>query len=185
MFGCLDVRRIPVDFDLSARLPIEKTIVCLPLAFFKKCLRFESFGSVCDVGALAGSALTDVRRGHQSVSVPRYSFSRSTGALLHPAFVQKIGFETRCQQLVVGKNPVVLARYRGRERSSGSKRRCRKVVVYGHYDVQPANEQGWLSPPFELTGRNGYLYGRGVTDNKGPILIMYVFFLKWVILALF
>ena len=28
----------------------------------------------------------------------------------------------------------------------------------------------WDTDPFTLTGRNGYLYGRGATDNKGPIL---------------
>lgn len=39
-----------------------------------------------------------------------------------------------------------------------------------HYDVISAPTEGWISDPFTLTGRNGYLYGRGVTDNKGPIL---------------
>ena len=42
-----------------------------------------------------------------------------------------------------------------------------------HYDVitAPASATGgWKSDPFVLTGRNGYFYGRGVTDNKGPII---------------
>lgn len=39
-----------------------------------------------------------------------------------------------------------------------------------HYDVVAAPPVGWTSPPFSLQGRNGYLYGRGVTDNKGPII---------------
>lgn len=39
-----------------------------------------------------------------------------------------------------------------------------------HYDVISAPPEGWNSEPFVLTGRNGYIYGRGVTDNKGPIL---------------
>lgn len=34
----------------------------------------------------------------------------------------------------------------------------------------PAPPEGWDSDPFTLTGRNGYLYGRGVTDDKGPII---------------
>jgi di- and tripeptidase len=43
-------------------------------------------------------------------------------------------------------------------------------LFYGHYDVISAPLEGWNSDPFSLSGRNGYLYGRGVTDNKGPIM---------------
>jgi di- and tripeptidase len=39
-----------------------------------------------------------------------------------------------------------------------------------HYDVISAPPEGWDSDPFVLTGKNGYLYGRGVTDDKGPII---------------
>jgi len=45
------------------------------------------------------------------------------------------------------------------------------VILYGHYDVVPADrEDGWLTDPFVLTPLNGYLYGRGATDNKGPVI---------------
>lgn len=45
------------------------------------------------------------------------------------------------------------------------------VVVYGHLDVQPAlKEDGWDTEPFVLTERNGKLYGRGSSDDKGPVL---------------
>lgn len=45
------------------------------------------------------------------------------------------------------------------------------VLIYGHLDVQPANlDDGWDSQPFELTERNGKLYGRGSSDDKGPVL---------------
>lgn len=37
----------------------------------------------------------------------------------------------------------------------------------GHYDVQPANEDTWRHDPFELHSVDGWLYGRGTTDNKG------------------
>ncbi|XP_031976599.1 beta-Ala-His dipeptidase isoform X1 [Corvus moneduloides] len=45
------------------------------------------------------------------------------------------------------------------------------VCFYGHVDVQPAKkEDGWNSDPYTLTEIDGNLYGRGATDNKGPVL---------------
>jgi di- and tripeptidase len=41
---------------------------------------------------------------------------------------------------------------------------------YRHYDVISAPSEAWASDPFTLAGRDGYLYGRGATDNKGPVL---------------
>ena len=45
------------------------------------------------------------------------------------------------------------------------------ALVYGHYDVQPAEPLAeWLSDPFEPTERDGNLYARGATDDKGQVL---------------
>ncbi|KAK9462035.1 uncharacterized protein V1516DRAFT_673579 [Lipomyces oligophaga] len=45
------------------------------------------------------------------------------------------------------------------------------VLFYGHYDViAAAAADKWETDPYSLAGINGYLYGRGVSDNKGPIL---------------
>eukprot|EP00184_Porphyridium_aerugineum_P006507 CAMPEP_0184695382 /NCGR_PEP_ID=MMETSP0313-20130426/3026_1 /TAXON_ID=2792 /ORGANISM="Porphyridium aerugineum, Strain SAG 1380-2" /LENGTH=1551 /DNA_ID=CAMNT_0027153819 /DNA_START=176 /DNA_END=4831 /DNA_ORIENTATION=- len=47
------------------------------------------------------------------------------------------------------------------------------IFVYGHYDVCPAQkEDGWETDPWTMTAKDGCLYGRGTTDNKGPILAM-------------
>ncbi|MDQ8153304.1 MAG: dipeptidase [Gemmatimonadota bacterium] len=46
------------------------------------------------------------------------------------------------------------------------------VLVYGHYDVQPPDPlEKWDTPPFSPTVRDGRLYARGVSDDKGPVLI--------------
>jgi acetylornithine deacetylase/succinyl-diaminopimelate desuccinylase-like protein len=45
------------------------------------------------------------------------------------------------------------------------------VLVYGHYDVQPVDPLNeWQTPPFEPTIRDGHIYARGATDDKGQML---------------
>ncbi|KAH9900323.1 peptidase family M20/M25/M40 [Xylariomycetidae sp. FL2044] len=61
--------------------------------------------------------------------------------------------------------PVILARY-------GSDKSKRTILVYGHYDVQPAEKSdGWDTEPFTLSiADDGRMLGRGSTDDKGPVL---------------
>ena len=62
-------------------------------------------------------------------------------------------------------NPIVYAEWLGAPRGL-------TVLVYGHYDVQPPDPlEKWDSPPWTPTVRNGRLYARGVSDDKGPMLI--------------
>ena len=68
-------------------------------------------------------------------------------------------------------NPVVVAKYNAGKSTT--------TLVYGHYDVQPAEiSQGWKTGPFELTESGGRLYGRGSVDNKGQVLIHVVSILE-------
>ena len=64
-----------------------------------------------------------------------------------------------------GGHPVVYAEWL---RAPGK----RTLLVYGHYDVQPPDPlDQWLTDPWTPTLREGRLYARGVSDDKGPMLI--------------
>ncbi|MGH7328383.1 MAG: M20/M25/M40 family metallo-hydrolase, partial [Polyangiaceae bacterium] len=46
------------------------------------------------------------------------------------------------------------------------------LLVYGHHDVQPVDPlPEWISPPFEPAIREGRMWGRGVVDDKGQVMI--------------
>ena len=64
------------------------------------------------------------------------------------------------------RNPAVLAHFKGKSPKG------KRLLFYGHYDVVAAVEgpSKWIDNPFHMQGRDGYVYGRGVSDNKGPIL---------------
>ncbi|KAK6840254.1 WD domain-containing protein [Apiospora arundinis] len=66
-------------------------------------------------------------------------------------------------------HPVVFAKFSGKLEPAEKRKR---ILFYGHYDVVPADSRkgNWNTDPFQLKGTNGYLYGRGVSDNKGPIM---------------
>lgn len=70
---------------------------------------------------------------------------------------------TRAEILPTPGHPVVYGEWLG---ASGRP----TVLVYGHYDVQPVEPlEEWISPPFEPQIREGELYGRGTTDDKGQV----------------
>jgi acetylornithine deacetylase/succinyl-diaminopimelate desuccinylase-like protein len=65
--------------------------------------------------------------------------------------------------LPTGGAPVVFAERKGRLNKT--------ILFYNHYDVQPPEPlELWESPPFEPTLRDGKLYARGVSDDKGHIV---------------
>lgn len=63
-------------------------------------------------------------------------------------------------------NPIVYAEHLGAGPDKPT------VLMYGHYDVQPVDPIDlWTNPPFEPTLRDGKVYARGATDDKGQVFI--------------
>ena len=71
-----------------------------------------------------------------------------------------------------GVNPILLAKFSASKPSAST----RSILFYGHYDVVDAELDAndpnptWYGDPFVLQPLSTFLYGRGVTDDKGPIL---------------
>jgi acetylornithine deacetylase/succinyl-diaminopimelate desuccinylase-like protein len=81
-------------------------------------------------------------------------------AELTAELMRKRGFETRL--MPTGGAPVVFSERKGSKNKT--------LLFYCHYDVQPAEPFDlWETPPFEPSLRDGKLFGRGVSDDKGHI----------------
>ena len=80
---------------------------------------------------------------------------------LTESLLRDAGFETQ-RLCAEGAPPAIYGEQRGRSPFT--------LLLYNHYDVQPAEPLDlWHSPPFEPTERDGKLYARGISDNKGEI----------------
>lgn len=80
------------------------------------------------------------------------------------AQLEELGFAV--ETVSTPLHPIILA-HRGPEGEG-----IPHVLLYGHYDVQPADPlELWTSPPFEAVVREGRIYGRGAADNKGPQMV--------------
>lgn len=85
---------------------------------------------------------------------------RKAAEYLH-AQLAGLGFEVSMEE--TPGNPIVLATYHAGDN-------CQTVLIYGHYDVQPEEPvELWDSPPFEPTIRDGNVFARGASDDKGQV----------------
>ena len=81
------------------------------------------------------------------------------------ARMRAIGFE-RAEVIPTGGPPIAYGEWLKAAPNAPT------LLIYGHYDVQPTDpDDEWLSPPFEPAVRDGNLYGRGTSDDKGQLYI--------------
>ena len=92
-------------------------------------------------------------------------------------YLRTIGMEVEMIETGGGKgNPCVLATTPDRLAPVGSPH----VLIYGHYDVQPAEPlELWETPPFVATVRDGKIYARGASDDKGQVHCHLVALTAW------
>ena len=99
----------------------------------------------------------------------RYAVDCRRGASHLRSVFKNFGATTEMLSTENGSNPIILARFKGNPATNTTRK---KILFYGHYDVVAAeNKTGkWIVEPFTMEGIDGYLYGRGASDNKGPIM---------------
>src|SRR5437660_9376050 len=92
------------------------------------------------------------------------NYSERVSECAHWLVGKLTGIGVKAELVPTPGHPVVWARnqHRGGRRT---------VLIYGHYDVQPPDPlELWDSPPFDPVLKDGYVFARGATDNKGQIL---------------
>ncbi len=95
---------------------------------------------------------------------PTYKEQVSQAADWLVAHLKNIGLEA--ERINTDGHPLVYAEWL--EAGEGAP----TVLIYGHYDVQPVDPLDlWETPPFEPSERDGKIYARGATDDKGQLFI--------------
>lgn len=106
-------------------------------------------------------SLAELSRLVAQPSVGAQNWGMRECATLVAGMLKRRGFEVRI--LDTPGAPVVFGERQGK---SG-----KTLLIYNHYDVQPPEPLDlWETPPFEPSLRDGKLYGRGVSDDKGHIV---------------
>lgn len=84
-----------------------------------------------------------------------------------------LGFPTS-KTMATNGHPLVFAQWQVNERQP-------TLLIYGHYDVQPVDPiEQWHSPPFQPTIRDGNIYCRGASDDKGQIMLVLAALEAWI-----
>lgn len=106
-------------------------------------------------------SLAELSRLVAQPSVGAQNWGLQECAVLVGEMLKSRGFDVRIMD--TSGAPVVFGERKGRSDKT--------LLIYNHYDVQPPEPlELWESPPFEPSLRDGKLYGRGVSDDKGHIV---------------
>jgi len=96
-------------------------------------------------------------------SVAAQDASIAETAAFVKAMLESVGATAEVLSKEAPGNPVVLGELAGTS--------SKTLLLYNHYDVQPAEPFDlWTSPPFEVRREGDVLYGRGISDNKGHLV---------------
>jgi acetylornithine deacetylase/succinyl-diaminopimelate desuccinylase-like protein len=128
-------------------------------------------GGAAGPAARAAPARAAVRELAELVAIPSVSSDPARAADVRRAArwvaarCRRAGFAS-VEEVPGRRHQVVVARAPGPARAP-------TVLLYAHYDVQPAGPAAaWRHPPFRPVVRGGRLHGRGSTDDKGPLLCL-------------
>ncbi len=112
------------------------------------------------IDAHLNDSLEDLSRLCAQPSVSAQNYGLKECSELVAELLRKRGLEIKI--LPTGGAPAVYGYRKGASNKT--------LIFYNHYDVQPAEPlELWESPPFKPTLRDGKLYARGVSDDKGHI----------------
>ncbi|HEX2504398.1 MAG TPA: M20/M25/M40 family metallo-hydrolase [Miltoncostaeaceae bacterium] len=111
--------------------------------------------------------LEDLLRVPSVSAVPEHAPDMERAAALVADEIRRAGGEAEVR--ATPRHPLVVGEVPASSAGPGAPR----VTVYGHYDVQPPGPaELWASPPFEPTVRDGNLYARGASDDKGNLFML-------------
>ncbi len=109
-------------------------------------------------------ALTSFLRIPSISTSPHHAQDMERAARWVADYLRDLGMET-VRIFPTSGHPLVYGAYVGAGKNAPT------ILIYGHYDVQPADPlDAWDTPPFEPSVRGDYLYARGATDMKGQII---------------